>query len=362
MEEASFGHNLILFFAATPIMLTPVRAELIDKLENSGARDGGGVEMHVETFSTDHLPNQGRLRIWQQAMDRLAAVRFGTEPTGANPFTASVTAYTGSRLRFSELRFSPHVTTYRGHVGATSARRHFILAYMKAGDALVAQDGRQTVVAEGDIVLVDPLRPLRIETNTAMGVNQVDVCAERLMAVLPQVEGLTSIAFKSNNGAGSILRATLDELFQVAATLSDTMGNQIADAVPHLIAAAMAALPAANQAVPSRLEAYHQQRIREVIRTNLQDPDLDPQFIARAVGLSPRYVHQLFSHEPATLMNRIQIQRLERCREEFEMPSLQHRSISEIAYKWGFTSQAHFSRAFRAHFGLSPRAFRNKLR
>lgn len=317
--------------------------------------------MQVETFSTDHLPNQGRLRIWQQTMDRLAAVRFGTEPIGAHPFAASVTAYIGSRLRFSELRFSPHVTTHRGQVPATSGKRHFILAYMKTGDALVAQDGRQTVVASGDIVLVDPIRPLRIEAN-AMGVYQIDVCAERLMSVFPQAEGLTSIAFRSDDGAGSILRATLDELFQVAGNLSDTMGNQIADAVPHLIAAAMSALPAASQAVPSRLEAYHQQRIREVIRTNLQNPDLDPRFIARAVGLSPRYVHQLFSHEATTLMNRIQIERLERCREEFKMASLRHRTIGEIAYKWGFTSQAHFSRAFRAHFGMTPRAFRNQSR
>jgi AraC-like DNA-binding protein len=36
-------------------------------------------------------------------------------------------------------------------------------------------------------------------------------------------------------------------------------------------------------------------------------------------------------------------------------PSERHRQISEIAYDWGFKSEAHFSRAFRSAFGLTPR-------
>jgi AraC-like DNA-binding protein len=37
---------------------------------------------------------------------------------------------------------------------------------------------------------------------------------------------------------------------------------------------------------------------------------------------------------------------------------LRNRSVAEIAFSWGFTSQAHFSRAFRAQTGLTPRDFR----
>jgi AraC-like DNA-binding protein len=313
--------------------------------------------MRVETFSTDNLPYQGRLRAWQETMGRLAAVDFGTEPLGPKPFNASITAYLGPRLRFSELRFSPHITTYRRHVAAIRGRRHFILAYQKDGGAIVAQDGRQTSVVAGDIVVVDPLRPLRIEAN-AMRVNTVDVCAEQLKAALPQIEGLTSIALKSDCGPGAILRGMLDELFQFGANLDDGTSDRIADAVPHVVAAALASLPAARQAVPSRLEAYHRDRILEVIRSNLGDPNLGPRSVARAVGLSPRHVHQLFGDKSTTLMRWIWIQRLTHCREELAMASLRHRTIGEIAYSWGFSSQAHFSRAFRAHFGQSPRTFR----
>lgn len=61
-----------------------------------------------------------------------------------------------------------------------------------------------------------------------------------------------------------------------------------------------------------------------------------------------------------TLMRRVWNERLDRCRNELAIPSLAHCSVSEIAYRWGFSHPAHFSRAFTAHFGESPRAFRRK--
>jgi transcriptional regulator GlxA family with amidase domain len=31
------------------------------------------------------------------------------------------------------------------------------------------------------------------------------------------------------------------------------------------------------------------------------------------------------------------------------------RTVTEVALRWGFRSPAHFSRAYRAHFGRTPR-------
>ena len=35
-------------------------------------------------------------------------------------------------------------------------------------------------------------------------------------------------------------------------------------------------------------------------------------------------------------------------------------SVAEIGYKWGFSGQAQFSRAFRAQFGVPPRDYREQ--
>lgn len=38
--------------------------------------------------------------------------------------------------------------------------------------------------------------------------------------------------------------------------------------------------------------------------------------------------------------------------------SAAHRTITDIAFSWGFNNGAHFSRVFREHTGLSPSDFR----
>jgi AraC-like DNA-binding protein len=35
-------------------------------------------------------------------------------------------------------------------------------------------------------------------------------------------------------------------------------------------------------------------------------------------------------------------------------------SISDICFRWGFNDAAHFSRSFRADYGMTPRAFRQE--
>ncbi len=52
--------------------------------------------------------------------------------------------------------------------------------------------------------------------------------------------------------------------------------------------------------------------------------------------------------------------RLDRCREELEDRRQRARSITEIAFRWGFNDSAHFSRVFKARFGMSPRAVRRR--
>jgi AraC-like DNA-binding protein len=39
---------------------------------------------------------------------------------------------------------------------------------------------------------------------------------------------------------------------------------------------------------------------------------------------------------------------------------MRDRTITEIAFLWGFSDSAHFSHSFRKEFGTSPRAFRSR--
>ncbi len=49
--------------------------------------------------------------------------------------------------------------------------------------------------------------------------------------------------------------------------------------------------------------------------------------------------------------------RLEACRTQLSRERNRRESISEIAYRWGFSDQAQFSRHFKARFGITPRDY-----
>ena len=41
-----------------------------------------------------------------------------------------------------------------------------------------------------------------------------------------------------------------------------------------------------------------------------------------------------------------------------DQPDVRQLSISEICFRWGFNGSAHFSRAFKDRYGVSPRDYR----
>jgi AraC-like DNA-binding protein len=69
--------------------------------------------------------------------------------------------------------------------------------------------------------------------------------------------------------------------------------------------------------------------------------------------MSVRYLEKLFESEE-TVPDWIRRRRLERCRHDLLDPAMRGQSIGAIAARWGFRDPAHFSRAFRAAYGMTP--------
>ncbi|MEU5974035.1 helix-turn-helix domain-containing protein [Streptomyces sp. NPDC047315] len=95
-------------------------------------------------------------------------------------------------------------------------------------------------------------------------------------------------------------------------------------------------------------------RIVAFIERHLHEPGLTPPVIAAAHHISVRALHLLFRDQPETVAATIRRRRLERTRAELTDPRVRHRTIADVAARWGYRSAADFSRAFRAAYGTTP--------
>jgi AraC-like DNA-binding protein len=99
-------------------------------------------------------------------------------------------------------------------------------------------------------------------------------------------------------------------------------------------------------------------RVRQFIDANLDDIGLTPEAIAAAHFISLRTLQRLFADQDLTVACWIRNRRLEKCRDDLRNPLLAKQSVQAIGARWGFTDQAHFSRAFRRTYGMTPRSCR----
>lgn len=304
------------------------------------------------------MPEPLRAEHYQREMQSIFSVGLAVRSPAARPLAAQVSGYFGRNLRFASVRFSPH-TTASPHTSHTFESRLLVSCH-KQGTATVAQGGRESQIEPGDFFVIDPSRPFQIETSDIY-VHSVYIKPGALRQILPQLDLLTARAIRPDSGAAAMFTTMLDQMLLMAPTMSEDVADDLSDALPHLLAPALRGLDSSGDDSPSRLKALHRQRITRYVRDNLWDSSLDANAIAKAVNLSPRHVYELFSEGEKTLMKSVWTQRLALCRRDMADASLKNRTAGEIAYNWGFSNVSHFSRSFKAEFGLSPREFRRQL-
>ena len=97
------------------------------------------------------------------------------------------------------------------------------------------------------------------------------------------------------------------------------------------------------------------ERVMKVVNSNMGNPELNVDFIAREVGLSRvhfyRKMKMLTNQSPHNFIRNIRIKQAARL---FEAG---HQNINDVMYAVGFSNTSTFSTAFKAVYGVSPRDY-----
>ena len=312
--------------------------------------------MIAKTIRTDVLPVHQRLRFLRTSMSELN-FDCRIEPTGNEPINTRMTAHVAEEFRLVKVAFTAHRTE-----NVVMARRRrpadtFLISLHQHGEIDVSQDGRSARIGPQELFFIDTTRPFTINAGQ-MRCLSLYISGAKLRSVLPELDQFTATAISAKPGAGAIFANMLETMYRNIARVDDESARRVAASIPHLLGAAIQSRATGFQVTRQSSEEAQVAQVRAFVLEHLADPNLACEAISRGVSLSVRQIHQIFERQPTTLMKWAWNERLRRCRADLVSPALRDRSISEIAFSWGFADPAHFSRAFKAAFELSPRAFR----
>ena len=305
-------------------------------------------------FTTEAYPGDHRAAAWIQAFDRLAlhpnlldggGPSHGYVRSLVSPMGIAFVCVTASPQAFVASRQNPQDGVW--------------LALHLSGRAALATESGTIEMLPGDIAFGRIKSESEISFHTDFQEFFVtvpqDVLGKRLIAPLSGDGGYLTGRSGASRVFGAFLASVADSMEKLSA---DQLGP-IEMALTEFLASGMTARARSDKlrgTTETQISILN--RICRTIESRLGDSELSLAAVAHAERISPRYVQKLFENAGDNFARYVRLRRLERSRADLVNPLYTHLSITDICFRWGFNDAAHFSRAFREQYGISPRVHR----
>lgn len=309
------------------------------------------------SFSTDQLVGEARFEAWRSSISVLfdVAPLSGTELDG---FSAAINGYHLGSLLIADHHFSAQQFSRTLARAAHDGLDHYLVQWYLDGGFIGRRDGEPDMkLPSGSITVLELQRPVH---TIAQASKVLSLVVPR--ALLQEALGGSAAAGRTSlhccvlptaSALGGLLADHLQSLLIRSPTLAVADTSAVAHATTQMLAACLRPSVRTLAEAEAGLRAAALGRIRQHIAGNLGTP-LSPEGLARTFGLSRSQLYRLF--EPlGGVTHYVQHQRLLRAFHALATPATsRHLRVADIAARLGFVSEAHFSRAFRATFGLTP--------
>lgn len=239
---------------------------------------------------------------------------------------------------------------------ARGSSKYYKFSLLLEGDGLIVQEGRETALRTGDMAIYDTDRPYSLVFGDFVRMGTVMFPKELIELPAEAVRELTARRLAGDTGIGAMVKPYLTQLVQQSEGLDHHLSRRLARTAVDLVGTLLEE-HAAQRPSAGGHEAI-MRRVLDYIEDHLSSPDLCPAEIASAHFISVRHLHALFNAHGTSVSTTIRTRRLERTYDELVNPAYADSSVTTIALANGFVEPAHFSRTFRAQYGMPPSAVR----
>jgi AraC family transcriptional activator of tynA and feaB len=342
-------------------MLVFVATRHNGKKWSGSMKEKPAIVLEDATISAATHPKQDPLTVFTEAIESFP-VRCRFEYEGDEPFHTQWTSARTERASAIRWKCAAHTTRRTENDVADSIQTGYGALFAASGGAVVMQNGKQGLVRPGELALYDLDQPLKVAMLEGA----------RRDFVLVTIPHATLERFHEHPSTKSSLQMITGKspLFHCvqhigAALAARTTGefSPLLEACEHLLAVELLASAPGDSSDARRPAASSHllDSLIAVIDREIPNRKLSPQWLAQHFGVSTRYVHKLFAQRGMTCQAYIVSRRLAHARHDMAL-SMRPMHISTLAFRWGFSNPASFSRAFRSQFGCSPRDYRLKVR
>jgi AraC-like DNA-binding protein len=233
-----------------------------------------------------------------------------------------------------------------------------LLHLQSAGESINQQCGRSLPIRSGEAAICDPDRRYRVDFLTTYEMFVLEVPTARLALREPGFDLDRFAGQKVDPRRSQLLLAFLRAAWrQRSCSYDDAEWRECVSRT--CVDLAIGAVARAT-CEPAGAPAEMRRNVIAHIRRNLTDPDLRTSSVAKALGISPRSVQNVFERLATTASAFVLEARLDKAVERLAVD--RRGSITELAFDCGFSDSAYFSRCFRDRFGVSPRDYRYQRR
>jgi AraC-like DNA-binding protein len=263
-------------------------------------------------------------------------------------------------IRVGRVQSDPFIVhRRRGHLSQRSGDYYLVLIPARQPLRL-RQRGQEALVAPGDAVVVGTTETYCYEQRTRNDILTLRIPGPLLRERIGDIDDCTARALPIAQASVALFVDFARSLSLHGSELESYDAKISLRGLLDLLAIATFAPEKAGASGETSVRIAHRRRALKLIDAKLADHALTPSLVARTLGLSGRYLQQIFAGHGQNLSSIIRARRIDEAKRLLWSAGSRHHSISSIAYAVGFADPGHFSRAFLAETGTSPRDFRSQ--